>query len=317
MAISVFCFEWELMLIEWLQTHISSGAINIISFFSLFGEEKMMVLILGFLYWSFDKRLGKFVGLNMLVANLWNPLIKNIVHRARPYYNNDRVKLLRKIDSSADETDIAAQGFSFPSGHSASAVTVYGSIALYLKKNWLRILAIVLPLLVGFSRVVVGAHFPTDVFAGWILGLLILIVIPILEKKINNHWLFYGLLLATGIPGFFYCQSTDFYTAYGMLFGFAFAVWFEEKFVNFENTRNPIRMILRVLGGGAAYFALNTLLKLPFPSEFLASATTGAFVIRTIRYAIVMFFVMAIYPILFKWTAKIGKGKKKDLNGNA
>lgn len=43
---------------EWLQTHISDAGISFMSFFSLFGEELPLILIVGFVYWSYDKKLG-------------------------------------------------------------------------------------------------------------------------------------------------------------------------------------------------------------------------------------------------------------------
>ena len=75
------------------------------------------------------------MGVNVLVANVWNPLIKNIALRLRPYFASDKIQLLRKIDPDADIMDVAAQGYSFPSGHSSSAVAVYGSLAAHEKKN--------------------------------------------------------------------------------------------------------------------------------------------------------------------------------------
>ena len=52
---------------------------------------------------------------------------------------------------------------------------------------------------------------------------------------------------------------------------------------------------------------LNELLKVPFPDEFLKSATTGQFLVRTLRYAVVSFTAIGVYPMLFKVTAKIGR----------
>jgi len=307
---NTFYLGWEITLMEWLQAHLGAGAISFISLLSMFGEELLLVAIMGFLYWSYDKEFGKFVGLNMLMANVWGPMIKNVFLRLRPYFVSDRIDLLRKIDADADIHDVAAQGYSFPSGHSASAAAVYGSTALYAKKKWLTALAILLPLLVGFSRVVVGAHYPTDVLAGWALGLLVILLIPWLKRKIRNRWLFCAVLLLSALPGFFYCTSSDYYTAFGMLLGFLLAEPFEEKFVRFENTREPLRAILRVIGGGAVYFGLNLALKLPFSSAFLDSGTFAAHLVRSARYAIVIFAVIALYPLLFRLTARIGR--KKD-----
>ncbi len=307
---NVFYFTWEVQLMEWLQSVLPGWIINVISQFSAFGEQLPLVAILGFLYWSLDKEFGKYVGVNILVVNIWNPMVKNIFVRRRPYFDNPGIKILRPVEPDADLYDISAQGFSFTSGHSANAVTAYGSISRYAKKRWLRVLAILLPLLVGFSRVVVGAHYPTDVLCGWGLGVLVIFVVPLLQKVIKKRWMFNGLMLLIALPGFFYCKSTDYYSGVGMLIGFLAALPVEEKYVKFENTKSWVRRILRVIGGGAIYLGLNTVLKLPFSSEFLASPTMGAFFIRTLRYAIIIFVVIAIYPMLFKYTARIGQARK-------
>lgn len=304
-----FFFGWEIALMEWLQANLSDGAIAALSQLSMFGEELMLIVVMGFFYWVWDKETGKFIGLNFLFVGVWNPMIKNIALRLRPYFCSDQIDLLRLIDESAPKTDVAAQGYSFPSGHSSGAAAVYGSTALRLRKKWVTLLAFLLPLLVGVSRVVVGAHFPTDVMAGWAMGVLAIFFIPWLKKKISSRWVFAGIVLLTALPGFFYCTSNDYFSGFGMLVGFVLAEPFEEKYVRFENTRNPIRAVLRIAGGGAAYFALNTLLKLPFPKELLDAGDFTAHLIRCGRYAIVIFVVIAVYPMLFKVTANIGKKK--------
>ena len=302
-----FFFGWEIALMEWLQANLGAGAIDVLSKLSMFGEELVLIVVMGFFYWVWDKETGKFIGLNFLVAGVWNPMIKNIAMRLRPYFCSDNIDLKRLIDASADKFDVAAQGYSFPSGHSSGAATIYGSAALRLRRKWVTALAFVLPLLVGVSRVVVGAHFPTDVLAGWALGAAVIFFIPWLRRKIKNRGVFYCVIVLTALPGFFFCTSTDYYSGFGMLIGFLLAEPFEEKYVRFENTRNPIRAVLRIAGGGAVYFGLNTLLKLPFPKALLDAGDLTAHLIRSGRYAIVIFVVIAVYPMLFKLTAKIGK----------
>ena len=112
------------------------------------------------------------------------------------------------------------------------------------------------------------------------------------------------MLLLVTLPGFFYCKSADYYTGYGMMLGFMIGSELEQKYVNFETTRSPIRSILRVVGGVALFFGLSTLLKLPFSSDFLNSATTASFLVRTARYALIVFALIGLYPMLFKLTAK-------------
>ena len=106
---TVFFFGWEMQLMEWLQAHIGSSGFGfwLLSNLSAFGEELLLIVIMGFLYWGLNKEFGKYVGVNVLVANVWNPLIKNIFLRLRPYFVSDRIQLLRKIDADADVMELA------------------------------------------------------------------------------------------------------------------------------------------------------------------------------------------------------------------
>ena len=307
----LFYFDWELQLMEWLQAHIGSSGFGfwLLSNLSAFGEQLLLVAVMGFLYWGLNKEFGKYLGLNVLMVNVWNPMIKNVFLRLRPYFvPGYKVELLRLIDSGADPMDVAAQGYSFPSGHSSSAVAAYGSLAAHEKKNRLLwVLAILLPLLVGVSRVCMGAHYPTDVLCGWLLGAVVVILVPWLRKKIKSRWLFHAVLLLSTAPGFFYCDSNDYFSSFGMLLGFVLAEPFEERVVKFENTRNILRCILRTVGGALVYFGLNEILKLPFPKELLDAGDLTAHLIRSARYAVVIFAAVGVYPLLFKVTGKLWK----------
>ena len=293
---NTFFFTWEPALMVWLQSHLGSLGITLAT-----------ILVLGFCYWSWKKELGKFIGRNACVAMVANPMIKNVFLRLRPYMVCPEVKCLKPVDSSADIMDVAAQGYSFPSGHSSGSVANYTSVAAYLKKKWAWALGILIPLLVGLSRFCVGVHFPTDVLFGWALGLCVVMLVPFFQKKFEKRWVFYLIILLLAVPGWFYCKTNDFYTSYGMMVGFFAGDLFEEKYVKFKNTKCWWKMILRVLGGGAVYFALNALLKMPFSSSFLHAGTFLSYLVRAIRYAVILFVDVAIYPLCFD---RIKFGKK-------
>ena len=92
-----------------------------------------------------------------------------------------------------------------------------------------------------------------------------------------------------------------------MLIGFMGAALFEERFVNFEISKSIPVTIIRVALGGAVFFGLNTVLKLPFNKEFLANGSFVSCMVRTCRYAITMFVTMGLYPLTFKIFAKPSK----------
>lgn len=298
---NTFYFEWEVALQQWLQGMISSDiGVAIVSFITMFGEETIMIAILGFLYWCYDKKFGKFVGMNILIGTVANPMLKNLAFRRRPYFDHPGIKILKPVDASADIYNIAEQGYSFPSGHTTNSTMIYSSLAMYKKNNKvLWIIAAVVPFLVGVSRVMLGAHYVTDVLCGWVVGTGLMLLFSYLQTHVKNESRLHLIVALCCLPGVFYCQTTDFFTGYGMLLGYFIAIPFEKKFVNFKETKNVIESILRVAGGGALYFGLNKLLKMPFPKEFLNSATMPSFLVRTARYAIIIFVLMGVYPMLF------------------
>lgn len=304
---NTFFFQWEVALMEWLQTHLGSTAISIISLFSMFGEELLLILIVGFVYWSYDKRLGRTMGLSAIMALTWNTMAKNIALRRRPYFDNANIRILRVVDPEADIYNVAAQGYSFPSGHSTNAASVFCTLAVDKRKRWLTVIAIVIPLLTGFSRVVVGAHYPTDVLAGWGLGILGVLIVRFLQSRVKNTLALYGILLLVTVPGFFYCKTTDYFSTIGLLIGFMGGTLLDDKCVHFENTRKPVWMIVRAVGGVALYFALSTLLKLPFSKEFLSDGSTASLMVRFARYTVISFVEFGVYPMLFRLENKCQK----------
>ena len=304
---NTFYFEWEVSMMQWIQSWLGTVGVTIASAFTMLGEDLVCVAIVGFLYWCWDKELGKRVGLNLLFAVTLSGMIKNIFMRRRPYFDHKGVECLKAAESKANIYDISAQGYSFPSIHATKAVTLYTSVGLYTKKKIWMILGIILPLLVGISRFCLGVHYPTDVICGWLIGAIIIFLVPYLKEKIKNRWIFYAILVLSTVPGWLFCKSADYFTGFGFLTGFIFAMEFEERFVKFETTRNILRWILRLLIGVGLYFALNTLMKLPFSSDFLDGGSTLALAVRAIRYFIITVVIMGVYPMVFKLGDRIFK----------
>ena len=307
--------EWEASLIEWLQSTLGNFGMTISKVFSIIGGETVTLLILLVILFCYSKEAGKRCAMSILAASVWFPMIKNIVKRSRPYIDyEDRVKMeILPTDGTTMEQakDLTAQGYSFPSGHAAMSAALYGTAAGQIRKKWAWILAVVMILMIGCSRFVLGVHYPTDVLVGWALGLFAMWAMALLEKKVPNENVRILILLATALPGIFWCTSHDYFTALGMLIGLAVAIPYEKKYVQFKDTRNIPAMVLRVLGALAIYFAMNTLMKLPFNKEWLNTGELGANLVRCLRYAIILFVMLGIYPRCFPAFEKLF-GKKAD-----
>ena len=294
--------EWEVGLIEWTQKSLGSLNDAIGKVLSFIGGEIGMMLALLIILFCWKKEVGKRLALIITAVNTWLPMIKAVVMRPRPYMDYpDRVKGVADVGNKAPLDDVAAHGYSFPSIHSASTMALFIPLAAEVKKKWMWIAAVVITFLVGISRAVAGMHYPTDIMAGWVLGLAGTGICLLLEKKVKNEWIRHLILLVSALPGLFFVRTEDYFTSLGLLIGLIAAIHYEERFVNYRDTRNILAMILRVAGAFAIYYVMNTLLKLPFPSAILEASNFLAHLIRTLRYTIVGFVSIGVYPMVFKF----------------
>ena len=297
-------WAWEERLIVWMQQLGAGGPLQGIlhflnNLFSFMGEEMMCIAVMGLVYWGFDKKKGERIGAAVMMVNVSIGLLKNIFSRIRPWQDSEKILLLREVD-----------GYSFPSGHSANCTSLYPTAAAeYPEKKWLRWAAILVPLLCGVSRCYVGAHWPTDVIVGLSVGLLIFFVTEQVLRRLKNKYVFYLILIGVSCVGLFYCKTNDYFNSLGMLVGFVGGLRFEEKHTRFENTKNVGLAILRTVMGGALYFVLSTLIKLVIGGIF-EEGSFGYLLMRSVRYGLVVFLLIGVYPYAFRLEKKLGRKKE-------
>jgi len=155
-------FQWGLDFITMIQ-QIDTPLLD--SFFraiTSLGDELFYLLLFPFLLWCVDFYLGIRVGIIFLLSVYVNTGVKEIFQQPRPF---DILPEIQKVHAS---------GYGFPSGHAQSSLVVWGSITYWKKQIWMRNLSVLLILLIGFSRIYLGVHFPTDILGGWLFGGLIL-----------------------------------------------------------------------------------------------------------------------------------------------
>ena len=306
---NVFYFDWEVSLIQWMQAHLESIGKPLGKVFSFLGGEIICFVVMIIILFCYRKEVGKRCAPALMAASAWFAMVKNVAFRVRPYMveTDPKIEIWQLPEKDAKAMDIVQQGYSFPSGHSAMTLSLYGSLSMEVRKRWMWFLSIALVILIGVSRFLVGAHYPTDVLAGWVLGLLSIGFSTLLNKKVSKEWVRYAIVLATALPGLFFCKSRDYFSALGMIIGLSAGFLYDSRYVRFQDTRNIWAMILRVIGAVAIYFVLDKLMKLPFSKEWLDSGTIVPNLVRTVRYAVILFAISGLFPKCFPIFEKIGK----------
>ena len=82
-------------------------------------------------------------------------------------------------------------------------------------------------------------------------------------------------------------------------------------FTRFENTGNLWLALLRTAVGGALYFALSSIIKLLIGNLFPAGSM-GYLLMRSVRYALVVFLLVGVYPLAFRMEKKLFERAKKE-----
>ena len=149
---------------------------------SLAGYPIFLILFIsfGYFYWS-PARFSR-VAMMLFISALINTFLKDFFQDPRP-----AIELM--LDPKVGTT------YGWPSGHSQIAVTLWGLLAYELKNKWITVGAISTIILIAFSRMYLGVHDFGDVFAGLLIGGIILsvwhyaVINNWYEKLTKKHWL--------------------------------------------------------------------------------------------------------------------------------
>ena len=273
--------EWGYQVIHWMQ-QFSPQADPIFRTITALGSEQAYLILIPLIYWAVNKRRGLHLGFLLVLSALLNYGLKDLFSQPRP--SPDRVQVL------ATETNPG-----LPSGHSQNSVTVYGYLAHQIRRPWAWFAVGWLALSIGISRVYLGAHFPTDVLAGWFIGIILLALYLRLEPHItgflrHRSWNI-KMLLAVGLPlvGFVLYTNENSAQVLGLLWGLMVGVLVEWRWVGFSALGSARQRALRLLLGGLVLVAIWLGLKVAFaalsPAGPAGSATTLDLILRLIRYA--------------------------------
>ncbi len=285
------------------------------------GSGVVALTIIMILYWCLDKKLGYRLGFAMIVAGMTAQILKLAFRIPRPWVLDPKFKPVKSAVKGAT-------GYSFPSGHSTQVTATAGGIAGYIlgennpfknavktKRDRLKVVLIsaIIVGLVVFSRMYLGVHTPLDVSVAVIISSIVAIITDKLfsryiEKKDNGYIVAVILIIILGIIGAVYdlymynhkittyADSKDAIKMAGVAIGLSLGWFVEKKYVNFKEKGIGLKLqIIKVVLGVATTFGLRILLKTIANNLF-----KGMFAWHMIRYAILVFWVVGIYPVFIK-----------------
>lgn len=289
---------------------------NLFLFVTMLGENFILLSFATAIYWVVNKKAGIFLFFNLAISVILNLFVKLTACINRPWILDSRVCPIEQALPQAD-------GYSFPSGHTARAMGVWGSICYWWWNNkFIRYASLFIVLLVGFSRNYIGVHTPQDVIVSIILGILIILglskILTWIDYKPNRDLIIFTLLLFLGVLIYLFlyikCANQMLtydttihsinplamkHSEYGKL-GFFYGVlcgWIiEKRFVNFNTEKLFVtkKIIITVVG----LLLLNVL---PSTMCFLFGNVLPSQILSALIKFSSAIFILALYPIFIKF----------------
>ncbi len=255
------------------------------------GEGTVTFLLLAVMYWCVDKQIGQYMGFHVALGCTLNQFLKPLYHIERPWLRDERI---HPVEAALP----GAGGYSFPSGHTARAMAVWGSAgsATWKKSSW-RLFSIICWLVTGlvmFSRNYLGVHTPQDVLASFLLGVLLLWLtakLLILAQRRPSWDIF--ICLGGCILCFLPMLRIGCMSNAGAGMGF-FIGWFvERRWIRFEVNGNLSERLTR-LGAGGVLLLFVWKAAGPVLTLFMEAKYAGFF-----TSWIMAVYIMAGYPFLW------------------
>ena len=290
--------------------------------FTFLGEETVFMVLAIVLFWCVDKWRGYYLLSIGFLGTLLSQWMKLIFRVPRPWVRDPSFTVVESAQSGAT-------GYSFPSGHTQGASCTFGGLARTEKRPWLRWVLAAVILLVGFSRMYLGAHYPSDVVVGLVLGVaLVFLIYPVMEKAKQSARYMYGFLgvmtaLVLAYLAFllfwsfpeevklmdpitkssnYYDGLKNGYTLLGCLAGLIVSYTVDRR-VNFSERAPLPGQICKVVVGVAIILGIRMGLKAVF------AMISDELYWNALRYFCMVIFAGAIWPRSFPFWAKLGQKK--------
>lgn len=285
---------------------------SVFSLITHLGEETIFIVLGLVFFWCINKKEGYYLLTVGFIGTIFNQFLKMLFRIPRPWVQDKEFTI---VESARAE----ATGYSFPSGHTQSAIGVFGGIARWNNNKIIRIVCIAICVLVPFSRMYLGVHTPLDVGVSIVLGLaLVFGIYPLIRKSVENTALLRYLLLGTVWLACFNLIFLKLYpfpadvdtsnlthaleNAFKMLgctIGVYISFEIDNRFIKFETDANLLGQLLKFSLGLIPVVLIKSLLKQP-----LIALLGSTYFASGVRYLILVLFAACVWPLTFKCFAK-------------
>ena len=282
------------------------------------GEETAFLVAALIVFWCVDKRRGYFLMAVGFLGTMINQFLKLVFRIPRPWVLDQNFSILEQARE-------AATGYSFPSGHTQSAVGIFGALAVTARRKWAAVLCWTVAFLVGFSRMYIGVPTPYDVLVSAVIALVLMFALRKIARGADMKPVIIIMLL-TALGLMLYVHLYPFtadvdehnlqsgmknaYTMLGCITGVAMVYVAERKFVNFDTKAVWWAQILKAVLGLGVVLLVKEGLRAPLE---LALPVYPA---RAVRYFLIVVAAGLVWPMSFGWFARMGQ-KRMALPKNA
>lgn len=278
------------------------------------GEETAFLVIGLIVFWCFSKRHGYYLMSVGFAGTITSQAMKIACRIPRPWVRDPNFTILEQARE-------AAGGYSFPSGHTQSAVGTFGAIARTTERKWIAAVCIVLAALVGISRMYIGVHTPEDVLIGAAISVVFVFILhPLMLGKRDRTYVVLIALSAVSVVYLFCMELIAFpadtdphnlesaiknaYTLTGCMLALLLVYPLEKKYVNFSEQAVWWAQILKAVIGLGLVLAVKEGLRGPLDAVF-AGHLTG----RAVRYFLIVVVAGLLWPMSFRFFSMLGKAK--------
>lgn len=275
------------------------------------GDEISFLVVALIMMWCCDKRMGYYVLSVGFLGTIANQFMKLWFRIPRPWVLDENFTILEQAREGAS-------GYSFPSGHTQSAVGTFGAIAYVSKNRIIRRLCIAAVILVPFSRMYLGVHTPLDVSVAAVMAAVLIFALRsiIMGENTRVFPVFLGIMVAVSVAFLCFVERYPFpadidphnmesglknaYTLLGSLLGLVVVYIVDVKWLHFPTKAVWWAQVIKVTVGLGLVLLVKSGVREPFDVIF------GVLPGRAVRYFLIVIVAGVAWPLTFKWFAKLG-----------